>query len=45
MSARLAPTITKARFGVWLALTVFAIRLGPKVGRHPGVVWRALRRP
>lgn len=28
----------------WLALTVFAIRLGPKVGRHPGVVLRALRR-
>ncbi len=29
----------------WLALTVFAITLGPKVARHPGVVWRALRRP
>ncbi len=28
----------------WLALTVFAIRLGPKVARHPGVVARALRR-
>ncbi len=28
----------------WLALTVFAITLGPKVGRHPGVVLRALRR-
>jgi len=28
----------------WLALTVFALMLGPKVGRHPGVVARALRR-
>ncbi|HYM56009.1 MAG TPA: nuclear transport factor 2 family protein [Solirubrobacteraceae bacterium] len=28
----------------WLALTLFALRLGPKVGRHPGVVLRALRR-
>jgi len=28
----------------WLALTLFALKLGPKVGRHPGVVWRALRR-
>jgi hypothetical protein len=28
----------------WLALTLLAIKLGPKVGRHPGVVWRALRR-
>ena len=27
----------------WLALTLFALALGPKVGRHPGVVWRALR--
>jgi SnoaL-like domain len=27
----------------WLALTVFALVLGPKVGRHPGVVRRALR--
>jgi hypothetical protein len=27
----------------WLALTLFAAILGPKVGRHPGVVWRALR--
>jgi SnoaL-like protein len=26
----------------WLALTVFALILGPKVGRHPGVVRRAL---
>ncbi len=28
----------------WLALTLLALRLGPKVGRHPGVVRRALRR-
>jgi len=28
----------------WLALTLFALVLGPKVGRRPGVVWRALRR-
>ncbi len=27
----------------WLALTVFALVLGPKVGRRPGVVLRALR--
>jgi hypothetical protein len=27
----------------WLALTLFALVLGPKVGRSPGVVWRALR--
>jgi hypothetical protein len=27
----------------WLALTVFALMLGPKVGRHPALVWRALR--
>jgi hypothetical protein len=26
----------------WLALTLFALVLGPKVGRHPGVVRRAL---
>ncbi|HEU4393555.1 MAG TPA: nuclear transport factor 2 family protein [Solirubrobacterales bacterium] len=26
----------------WLALTLFALVLGPKVGRRPGVVWRAL---
>ncbi len=28
----------------WLALTLLAVKLGPKVGRHPGVVLRALRR-
>lgn len=27
----------------WLALTVFALILGPKVGMRPGVVMRALR--
>jgi ketosteroid isomerase-like protein len=27
----------------WLALTLFAMILGPKVGIHPGVVFRALR--
>jgi len=29
----------------WLALTVFAAVLGPKVARHPGVVRRALAGP
>lgn len=29
----------------WLALTLLALKLGPKVGRHPGLVRRALRRP
>jgi hypothetical protein len=28
----------------WLALTLLALKLGPKMGRHPGVVRRALRR-
>ena len=28
----------------WLAVTFFALKLGPKVARHPGVVRRALRR-
>jgi hypothetical protein len=28
----------------WLALTLFALVLGPQVGRRPGMVWRALRR-
>lgn len=27
----------------WLALTVFAFMLGPKLARHPGVLVRALR--
>ena len=29
----------------WLALTLLAMKLGPRLGRHPGVLWRALRRP
>jgi hypothetical protein len=28
----------------WLGTTLLALKLGPKVGRHPGLVWRALRR-
>jgi hypothetical protein len=28
----------------WLGITVFALLLGPKIVRHPGVVRRALRR-
>jgi hypothetical protein len=28
----------------WPALTLLALKLGPRVGRHPGVVRRALRR-
>ncbi|HKI67797.1 MAG TPA: hypothetical protein VJ989_11075 [Solirubrobacterales bacterium] len=27
----------------WLATTLFALLLSPQVGRHPGVVRRALR--
>jgi SnoaL-like domain len=27
----------------WLATTVFALKLGPKVARHPAVIRRALR--
>ena len=27
----------------WLAVTVFALMLGPKLARHPGVLIRALR--
>jgi ketosteroid isomerase-like protein len=27
----------------WLALTLFALVLGPKIARRPGVLWRALR--
>jgi hypothetical protein len=40
------PTLTvgiRPHLRPWLALTVFAIKLGPKVARHPGVVMRALR--
>jgi SnoaL-like protein len=28
----------------WLAITLFALLLGPKIARHPGVLVRALRR-
>lgn len=28
----------------WLALTLLALRLGTKLGRHPGVIRRALQR-
>jgi ketosteroid isomerase-like protein len=28
----------------WLALTFLALKLGPKMGRHPGVMLRAARR-
>ena len=28
----------------WLTLTLLALKLGPKMGRHPGVLRRALRR-
>jgi hypothetical protein len=27
----------------WLGITLFALKLGPKIARHPGIVWRALR--
>jgi hypothetical protein len=27
----------------WLSLTVFALMIGPKLVRNPGVIWRALR--
>jgi ketosteroid isomerase-like protein len=29
----------------WLASTWFALAIGVKVARHPGVIWRATRRP
>lgn len=29
----------------WLALTLFALKMAVKVGRHPAVVLRALKRP
>jgi hypothetical protein len=28
----------------WLAITLFAVRVGPKLARHPGIIRRALRR-
>jgi len=27
----------------WLGTTLFALLLGPKMARHPGAIWRALR--
>lgn len=27
----------------WLGLTIFALVVGPKLARHPAVIWRALR--
>jgi hypothetical protein len=27
----------------WLALSLFALMIGPRVARRPGVLWRALR--
>jgi hypothetical protein len=27
----------------WLATTIFALKVAPKVARRPGVIWRALR--
>lgn len=29
----------------WLATTWFALAVGAKLARHPGVVWRAMRTP
>jgi hypothetical protein len=29
----------------WLALTYFALTIGPKLARHPGIILRAVRRP
>src|SRR6516225_11785178 len=29
----------------WLASTWFAFAIGVKVARHPGVIWRDMRRP
>lgn len=29
----------------WLSVTLMALKLGPKLGRHPGIVRRALKRP
>jgi ketosteroid isomerase-like protein len=41
-----AGLITRIRPHVrpWLGITLFALLLGPKIARHPGVVRRALRR-
>ena len=34
----------RPHFRPWLGLTAFALVLGPKLARHPGVIARALRR-
>ena len=34
----------RPHFRPWLGLTAFALRVGPKVARHPGILMRALRR-
>jgi hypothetical protein len=39
MIARIRPHLRP-----WPAITLFALLLGPKIARHPGVVLRALRR-
>ena len=39
MIARIRPHLRP-----WLAITLFALLLGPKIARHPGVLRRALRR-
>jgi hypothetical protein len=33
------------RLRPWLSVTLMALKLGPKLGRHPGIVRRALQRP
>jgi ketosteroid isomerase-like protein len=33
----------RAHLRPWLATTIFALKLGPKIARTPGVIWRALR--
>jgi hypothetical protein len=38
MIARIRPHLRP-----WLAITLFALLLGPKIARHPGVLRRALR--
>jgi hypothetical protein len=34
----------RPHFRPWLGLTAFALLVAPKLARHPGVVFRALRR-
>jgi hypothetical protein len=35
----------RPHFRPWLGLTAFALRVAPKLMRHPGIALRALRRP